>query len=406
MDRFEAIIRSRRARLALAIAMAAAGLWAFAPYVASEVGGEAYVDAPLIRIASPIAGVAAAALPAAGTPIARSRRLRLVTARSLDDGILGALLGEAGALTAAEELARRQIAELAIADRRLAARAGAFGAAAEARLAAAAAAARADVVACTAEARGAALDAGRMAALAGQGFATAAQRDRSAAASAATAARCTALAARRQAADTEARAAAAHLYLAGSAMDASYADQQRDRLLLRRQELESVAADAEARLAELARRIAAERARLARLAAYDAVLPANSVVWSPPLPGGATVAAGTTLVELADCGHRTVVVTLPERRIEAVRPGETVAVRLIGSAQWEAGQVAGVAGAAARRDRAMVAAAGEAPGRALTVEVALPPAGPAAMARRCDVGRLAEVRFPRWQPLRASLFGW
>jgi hypothetical protein len=34
--------------------------------------------------------------------------------------------------------------------------------------------------------------------------------------------------------------------------------------------------------------------------------------------------------------------------------------------------------------------------RALTVEVSLPPAPPAASSRRCDIGRLAEVRFSRW----------
>jgi hypothetical protein len=41
-----------------------------------------------------------------------------------------------------------------------------------------------------------------------------------------------------------------------------------------------------------------------------------------------------------------------------------------------------------------VAANPEKDARALTVLVALPP--PASLSRRCDVGRLAEVRFPRW----------
>jgi len=64
--RIENLILSNRLRLALATGMAALGLWAFAPYVTNEVGGEAYVNAPIIRMASPIAGIVAAELPPPG----------------------------------------------------------------------------------------------------------------------------------------------------------------------------------------------------------------------------------------------------------------------------------------------------------------------------------------------------
>lgn len=386
---FEDIIRTNRLRLAFATGMAALGLWAFAPYVTSEVGGEAYVNAPIIRMASPIAGLVATDLPPPGTAIVAERTARLVAARVRDTGPLSALKGQQAALIAARDLARRQIA-----DHRLANRSARFGQAAGARLAATTHAAEEALGACKAEAAEAILQRDRVEALAAQRFATFTQRDRLRALAAASARRCGMLKDQASALAIETRAANSGLYLAGAAMDAPYGDQQRDRLLLRRQELESVAADAEARLAELAVQITSEQERLARASAFDAVLPAGTVVWSQPAPKGTTVAPGSSLLELADCRRRYVEVTLPERRMEAVLPGAPVKVRLIGSEDWLEGRVASAVGAAARRDGAMLAANPDKDARALSVLVALPP--PQSLARRCDVGRLAEVRFPRW----------
>lgn len=390
----ETILRSNRLRVALAVSMAALGLWAFAPYVISEVGGEAHVNAPIIRMASPIAGVAASDLPPPGTAIATARTARLVVARSVDAGPLAALKGQQAALQVARDLARRQIGELDSARQRLAGRSAQFGHAAAARLAASTRAAQEAQAACQAEAAEAVLQRDRIEPLAAQRFATLTQRDQLRALAAAAARRCAAMADTANALAIETQAAGQGLFLAGAAMDAPYAEQQRDRLLLRRQELEIIAADADARLAELALQIDAEETRLARATAFDAVLPAGTVVWSQPAPKGTTVAPGSSLIELADCRRRYVEVTLPERRMEAILPGERVQVRLIGSNDWLAGRVASAVGAAARRDGAMVAADPETDARGLTVLVALPP--PASLARRCDVGRLAEVRFPRW----------
>jgi multidrug resistance efflux pump len=392
--RIETLIRSNRLRLALATGMAALGLWAFAPYVTSEVGGEAYVNAPIIRMASPIPGIVAADLPPPGTAIAAPRTARLVTARILDTGPLAALKGQQAALISARDLARRQIAEIETADARLASRSAQFGRAASARLAATTAAAREALAGCQAEAAEAALQRERVEVLAQQRFATFTQRDRVRAVASAAQFRCAALGDQADALAIETKAAGHGLYLAGAAMDAPYGDQQRDRLLLRRQELENVVADAGSRLAQLAIQVAAETERLARASAFDAQLPAGTVVWSQPAPKGTTVAPGASLIELADCNRRYVEVALPERRMEAIMPGTRVAIRLIGSDAWLNGQVASTVGAAARRDGAMLAANPDKAARDLSVLVSLPP--PASLARRCDVGRLAEVRFPRW----------
>jgi multidrug resistance efflux pump len=392
--RFETLIRSNQVRVAVATSMAALGLWAFAPYVTSEVGGEAFVNAPIIRMASPIAGIVASDLPPPGSAITTTQTARLVAARLIDTGPLAGLKGQQAALISARDLALRQIEELNGASARAASRSARFGQAASARLAATTRAAQEALAACEAEAAEAVLQRDRIEALATQRFATFTQRDRLRAQALASARRCAALKDQAAALAIETRAAGSGLYLAGAAMDAPYGDQQRDRLLLRRQELESVVADAQARLAELARQIAAEEVRLARASAFDARLPAGTVVWSQPAPKGTTVAPGSNLLELADCNRRYVEVALPERRMEAILPGSPAKVRLIGSDEWLAGRVASIAGAAAQRDGAMLAANPDKEARALSVQISLPP--PASLARRCDVGRLAEVRFPRW----------
>ena len=400
MTGWERAARSRRVRLAVSAGLAALGLWAFAPYMANEVGGEAWVNAPLTRVASPISGIVTAELPVPGAQLAVPAVRTLVRARALDTEVLGALLDERAALAAGLTLAERQLAEVARADARLAGRAGRFERAAVARLVSTTKAARAEAEGCGAEAREATLQLERVEALAARGFATNVMRDRARAAAAATQARCVALAARVQASDGETQAARGGMYLGASAQDTPYAEQQRDRLMLRRQELETVATDARAHLAELERRIAAERARLKAAEAYRVELPGRAVVWRALVSAGQSVAPGDALIEVADCAHRFVEVTLPERRMEALQPGGVARVRLIGSDDWLEGRIMGAVGAAARRDAALVAAADDRrDARALTVAIALPagPAGAAGGMRRCDIGRLAEVRFSRWQ---------
>jgi multidrug resistance efflux pump len=395
---WETETRSKRLRVALAVTLAATGLWAFIPYMANEVGGEAWVNAPLTRISSPISGTVTAALPAPGAHLATPVAPVLVRARALETDALGALRDERAALEAGLALATRQLEEIATADARLRNRAGRFETAAVARLVSTTEAARADAEACTAEAREARLQRDRIETLAARGFATHATRDQARARDTATASRCAALVARLAASDGETRAARAGMYLGASAQDTPYAEQQRDRLMLRRQELEVVATHARAHLRELGRRIAAEEARLKAAAAYRAQLPGQQIVWRTLVSTGQSVAAGDALLELADCGHRFVEVTLPERRMEAMQPGAVARVRLIGSDDWLEGRIMGVTGAAARRDAALTAADDTSrDARALTVAIAMPATPGSGGARRCDIGRLAEVRFSRWQ---------
>ncbi len=396
-SKFETIARSRRVRLAVAVILAATGVWAFTPYLANDIAAQAYVNAPLLRITSPISGTVSASLPESGSYIAASRKVRLVTARSIDSDPLAVLLDQAAALKAALTVARQQLAELESADRRLQRQAHAFENASVDRLVAGTTAAQADTRACAAEVAEARQQLSRVEALSRKGFASNATVERARTVVDAGNARCASLSARADLAAGEAAAARKGIYLGNGGMDTPYAEQQRDRFMLRRQELTMTSVDAETRLSELAARIAAGRQRLARAAAYDVVLPPASVVWQVAVSPGSTLSPGSPILDMVDCTRRFVSVSLPERRIETIRTGEAVNVRLIGASEWRIGYVVGTMGAAARRDTAMVAAAPpDRDGRALTVEVALPLPPASAITRRCDVGRLAEVRFPRW----------
>ena len=72
---------------------------------------------------------------------------------------------------------------------------------------------------------------------------------------------------------------------------------------------------------------------------------------------------------------------------------------MIGSDQWLKGQVVNITGAAGRRREELLAASTYSlpEDREILVDVALPAPEPRRVdaARKCDVGRLAEVRFSR-----------
>ena len=103
--RIETVIRSRTARLMLATGMAAVGILAFAPCIFDDISQQAYVNASLIRLASPISGTVTADLPVSGSYVATPHVAQLVIARSLDSDALGALIGQRDALSAARDLA-------------------------------------------------------------------------------------------------------------------------------------------------------------------------------------------------------------------------------------------------------------------------------------------------------------
>jgi hypothetical protein len=106
------------------------------------------------------------------------------------------------------------------------------------------------------------------------------------------------------------------------------------------------------------------------------------------------VVEGQTLMTVADCRNRFVVVELPARKIEHLSVGDTARVRLLGSDRWQDGRVRRITGGAARQDMRLFAAEMPRPGtQSFTVEVSLPSSALTDQRRSCDIGRPADVRF-------------
>lgn len=387
-NRLETLLRSRRLRLALGLMIGAGGLWAFAPYVLMDVATQAAVNAPLVRVSAPADGTVGE-LPPVGAAISADRKFKLVDV-AIDAGALGQARAEAARAESLAVLLRRQIAEIARDEARLAHRADVFETAARARLAADVTGARAIAQSCTTQVREADAALERAERLLASGFVTPAALDRAKTGSERARADCRAAQARASAAGAESRAAASGVLLADGANDQPYSAQQLDRLGLERRQLEARLLEAEALAVAERQRIADAQRRA------EPVLPDGLLVWRVWASPGAAVTAGASLMDLADCRRRFVEMALPERRAEAIRPGHRARVRLVGTDQWLDGRVTRVTGSAAVSDESFRAARPQAraEGREISVEVSLPPA-PAVAGRGCDIGRLAEVRLGR-----------
>jgi multidrug resistance efflux pump len=190
------------------------------------------------------------------------------------------------------------------------------------------------------------------------------------------------------------------VFLRDGTNDVPYSQQQRDRLFLRRQELETDILQETSRAAQLAAEVTEERSRLDRVGHYDVTLPADYVVWSVAASPGSAVTEGQVVLDLANCQSRFLAVELPEREFERIKPGDPAAIRLIGSDEWGKGQVRQVRGSAARGDDRLFAAQLPNPTSGqIAVEIGLSAdAVPADRSNFCDIGRLAEVRFARPRP--------
>lgn len=385
------ILRARFTRVALAGSLIAAGSIGFAPYMFNDVSTEAAINAPLIRLTATADGTVAA-LPSNGRYFAKPTEIRLLNL-SQDTGEVADLRAQAETAHAQMELARRQLAELGVQEGRLHRRASLFTTATTARLSEDMDAAQADLTGCEAERSQQQAAMTRARKLAAQGFMSQAGVEKAEAAALAKNNECKSASANLRSIEVKLEAAQSGVFIGDSYNDAPYAVQQADRLMLQRQIVEKTLNDATAQYNQADLRLKDALARTT----YRA--PAGTLVWSAGSSSGAAIRAGEPVLDLVDCRRRFVQVALPERKAEAVGPGSPAKVRLIGSDQWMQGHVVNITGAAGRRDdRLLAASTASLPGeRQIMVEVALPEPRPDRIdgSRKCDVGRLAEVRFSR-----------
>jgi len=364
------------------------------------VSSSAFLNSEIVRVRAPIAGYAASGLPHQGEFIDHAATLPLIKSYAADHRRLLDLAGRQAAAKQLSELASKQLVEIAGLDRELEKRMQAYRDGMIERLGHEIEETEAERNGCVAEVRQRREIESRMQELAKSGTISQIRSATALAEQEATETKCQMAAARVGRLKAELISVQMGVYLRDAANDVPYSQQQRERLLLRRQELETEAHRESANVARLAFDIAEERLQVEHLAQYNLTLPLDHVVWSVPASPGSAVTQGQTVIDLADCDHRFVAVELPEREFEKIKPGDSVSVRLIGSSNWREGYVRQASGSAARADDRLLAAkvAAPTPGN-VTVEVTLAQdVSPAANSRYCDIGRMAEVRFQRQTP--------
>jgi multidrug resistance efflux pump len=396
-DYLQRFVRSRMVRLGLAAAIIAVSAWAFLPYVGYRIASSAFVNAEILRVAAPIAGRLTHNLPRKGDYIEHASTVVLIETLSRDQGPLLHLTSQYNAAIASAELARKQLAEIAIADEKLAKRTQIYRDGMVARLGHERDEANAGKTGCLAEAQQRRDVGSRMEQLVKSGTATPMRADEALALLQATSTRCEMAVARLTRLEAEMTSAQDGVILGDGANDEPYSQQQRDRLFLRRQELETKVSDESLQSQHVATEIAEETSRLDRVSQFELTLPAYHVVWSVAASPGSTVSVGQNVLDLAGCEHRFVVVELPEREFEKIKPGTPALVRLIGSNDWTQGPIQQVRGSAARADdRLMAAQVQRQDPSTITVEIGLPQDDAQADRNNfCNIGRLAEVRFQR-----------
>jgi multidrug resistance efflux pump len=393
----EGLVRSRRVRLLLALTVLALSGWAFLPHLVYRIAPTAFVNAELVRVTAPMAGRLARDLPRKGDMIDHSITVNLTETLAPDRRHLSDLEQQRAVAKDRAELAKRQIAEVATIDRELEIRTNAYQNGMVQRLNQEIVEAKAEKAGCLAEVYQRRAIGSRMQELVRSGYASQIRSAEASATQEANAARCEMTDARMQRLAVELASAQQRVFLRDGANDVPYSQQQRDRLILRRQDLETEMLQQRSRALQLEAEIVEERNRLDRLSRSDLLLPADHVVWSVSASPGSTVTEGQTVLDLADCAHRFVVVDLPEREFERVKAGDSPSVRLIGSDEWRQGKVRQVLGSAARTDdRLLAARIPHVNSSSIAVEVEL--AQDESNTDRnsfCNVGRMAEVRFQR-----------
>jgi multidrug resistance efflux pump len=138
--------------------------------------------------------------------------------------------------------------------------------------------------------------------------------------------------------------------------DVPYSQQRVDEILLREQDIAARRHEHLIRLGQLDRLITVEQDRIDRLTTAQIAAPRDGIIWRNHVANGGEVQPGATIAELLDCGDLFLDVTVDERKYEAIRPGDTTEVLLIGAAKSITGTVRSVRGSGAVTDDQYLAA--------------------------------------------------
>jgi multidrug efflux pump subunit AcrA (membrane-fusion protein) len=232
-------IRSRFARLAVAVVLISLSAWAFLPYIGYRVATSAFVNAELVRVTAPIAGRLTRDLPRKGDFIEQPTAVKLIETLTRDQRHLLDLGSQHAVAKERAELAQKQLAEIAEADREFEKRTQTYRTGMIGRLGHERDEAKAETTGCRAEVQQRRDVGSRMEKLVKEGLASQIRTSEALATQEAATTRCQMAAGRLERLEAELTSAQDGVFLRDGANDAPYSQQQRDRLLLRRQDLES-----------------------------------------------------------------------------------------------------------------------------------------------------------------------
>jgi multidrug resistance efflux pump len=177
--------------------------------------------------------------------------------------------------------------------------------------------------------------------------------------------------------------------------DVPYSQQRVHDIALRQHDLAARLQEHSVRHAQVQRQLHIEAERLQRQAAAWIYAPIDGVVWRRPAVRGAAVTRQTELVQLLDASEIFVDALVSESYFGALRPGDPVVIRLIGSHAEVAGVVRDVLGQAApAEDRTLAAQPPKAGQHEIHVLVAFADGPPNTdHFHPHHIGQPAEVRF-------------
>ncbi len=230
----ERLVRSRRARLLLAVALIGVSAWTFFPHVAYRIAPTAFVNAELVRVAAPMAGRLSRDLPRKGDIIERTITLNLTETLSPDRRRFLDLEQQSTVAKDRADLAKRQLAEVAQLDGELRSRTSSYQSGMIERISQEIAEAEAEKTGCLAEVHQRRDVGSRMEQLVKSGLASQIRTAEAFATQEATVTRCEMANAKIERYRIERNSAQTGVFLRDGANDVPYSQQQRDRLVLRR----------------------------------------------------------------------------------------------------------------------------------------------------------------------------
>ena len=394
--RIETIIRSRAARIGLAVGLMAFGISAFIPFIAYKVAPTAYVNAELIRITAPINGQLTQDLPHKGDYISAPTAARLIQSNTVDRSGLVSLERQFDEYKAKAQLASSQITELNAADTAFTQRMSAYQSALATRQDSEMVETQRELKACRdiAGVKRSALD--RAEELNQKQLLAQIQLEKVKGEYFNAVQTCEIIAGKEQRLKAEREATDKGSFIQDGNSAPSFA-QERSGILLSRQERQRELLDSRARANQLEAQISALRSHMDNLDHFDTNLPAGYIVWSVKASPGSAVVEGQTILELANCRSPFLIVQFPERELAGIAAGDTADIRLVGEDEWRRGAVRRLRGSAARTDDMLLAASPPVPDdHFIVAEISLPADQRKIEANRaCNIGRLAEVRLQR-----------